>query len=40
MHFKLESADNIKMIEIKLSQGAKSGHDGILPAHKNTIEIA
>lgn len=31
---------NIKMIEIKLSQGAKPGHGGILPAHKNTIEIA
>jgi glutamate synthase domain-containing protein 2 len=34
------SKDNIKMIEIKLSQGAKPGHGGILPAHKNTIEIA
>jgi glutamate synthase domain-containing protein 2 len=32
--------DNIKMIEIKLSQGAKPGHGGILPAYKNTIEIA
>jgi len=32
--------DNIKMIEIKLSQGAKPGHGGILPAQKNTIEIA
>ena len=32
--------DSIKMIEIKLSQGAKPGHGGILPAHKNTIEIA
>lgn len=32
--------DNIKMIEIKLSQGAKPGHGGILPAHKNTAEIA
>lgn len=31
---------NIKMIEIKLSQGAKPGHGGILPADKNTIEIA
>lgn len=30
----------IKMIEIKLSQGAKPGHGGILPADKNTIEIA
>lgn len=32
--------DNIKMDEIKLSQAAKPGHGGILPAHKNTIEIA
>lgn len=31
---------SIKMIEIKLSQGAKPGHGGILPAHKNTNEIA
>lgn len=31
---------NIKMIEIKLSQGAKPGHGGILPAEKNTPEIA
>lgn len=30
----------IKMIEIKLSQGAKPGHGGILPATKNTPEIA
>jgi glutamate synthase domain-containing protein 2 len=30
----------IKMIEIKLSQGAKPGHGGILPAAKNTPEIA
>jgi len=28
------------MIEIKLSQGAKPGHGGILPAAKNTEEIA
>ncbi len=32
--------DNVKMIEIKLSQGAKPGHGGILPAGKNTPEIA
>ncbi|MGB1310113.1 MAG: FMN-binding glutamate synthase family protein [Leucothrix sp.] len=32
--------DNIKMIEIKLSQGAKPGHGGILPAAKLTPEIA
>ena len=31
---------SIKMIEIKLSQGAKPGHGGILPAIKNTQEIA
>lgn len=30
----------VKMIEIKLSQGAKPGHGGILPAQKNTEEIA
>lgn len=30
----------IKMIEIKLSQGAKPGHGGILPARKVTPEIA
>ncbi|MDP2534899.1 FMN-binding glutamate synthase family protein [Alteromonas stellipolaris] len=30
----------VKMIEIKLSQGAKPGHGGILPAYKNTPEIA
>lgn len=30
----------VKMIEIKLSQGAKPGHGGILPAVKNTKEIA
>ena len=28
------------MIEIKLSQGAKPGHGGVLPATKNTVEIA
>ena len=32
--------DNVKMIEIKISQGAKPGHGGILPASKNTLEIA
>jgi len=31
---------SVKMIEIKLSQGAKPGHGGILPAAKNTPEIA
>jgi len=31
---------SVKMIEIKLSQGAKPGHGGILPAAKLTREIA
>lgn len=30
----------VKMVEIKLSQGAKPGHGGLLPAAKNTPEIA
>ena len=30
----------VKMIELKLSQGAKPGHGGILPGVKNTSEIA
>lgn len=30
----------VKMIEIKLSQGAKPGHGGVLPGKKNTAEIA
>ncbi|RZM22135.1 MAG: FMN-binding glutamate synthase family protein [Pedobacter sp.] len=33
-------SDQVKMIEIKLSQGAKPGHGGILPAKKVTPEIA
>ncbi|MGV6852549.1 MAG: FMN-binding glutamate synthase family protein [bacterium] len=32
--------DVVKMVEIKLSQGAKPGHGGILPAVKLTEEIA
>jgi glutamate synthase domain-containing protein 2 len=32
--------DVVKMVEIKLSQGAKPGHGGILPAAKLTEEIA
>jgi glutamate synthase domain-containing protein 2 len=32
--------ENVKMIELKLSQGAKPGHGGILPASKNTVEIS
>ncbi len=40
-HFKEKAQlPNVKMIEIKLSQGAKPGHGGILPASKNTPEIA
>lgn len=34
------AADNVKMIELKLSQGAKPGHGGILPGKKVTPEIA
>lgn len=30
----------VKMIEIKISQGAKPGHGGVLPAVKNNKEIA
>jgi glutamate synthase domain-containing protein 2 len=30
----------VKMIEVKLSQGAKPGHGGVLPAAKMTAEIA
>ncbi|TCD10566.1 FMN-binding glutamate synthase family protein [Pedobacter frigidisoli] len=32
--------DQVKMIEIKLSQGAKPGHGGMLPAKKVTAEVA
>lgn len=32
--------EQVKMIELKLSQGAKPGHGGVLPAIKNTEEIA
>ncbi|WP_133128438.1 FMN-binding glutamate synthase family protein [Legionella nagasakiensis] len=39
--FKQEAnRDEVKMIEIKLSQGAKPSHGGILPAAKLTEEIA
>ena len=34
------SNDQVKMIELKISQGAKPGHGGILPAAKVTPEIA
>ena len=32
--------DQVKMVEIKLSQGAKPGHGGVLPAVKVSAEIA
>ena len=39
--FAAQAADpQVKMIEIKLSQGAKPGHGGILPGEKVTPEIA
>lgn len=39
--FALQAADpQVRMIELKLSQGAKPGHGGILPAAKITQEIA
>lgn len=31
---------HVKMIELKISQGAKPGHGGVLPASKNSDEIA
>ncbi len=34
------ASDQVKMIELKLSQGAKPGHGGMLPASKITEEIA
>jgi glutamate synthase domain-containing protein 2 len=37
---KTASIETVKMIEIKLSQGAKPGHGGILPAGKVTREIS
>ena len=37
---KLTQNAQVKMIELKLSQGAKPGHGGILPARKVTSEIA
>jgi glutamate synthase domain-containing protein 2 len=33
-------SEQVKMIELKLSQGAKPGHGGVLPAAKVTPEIA
>jgi len=36
---KRATLEQVKMIEVKLSQGAKPGHGGILPAKKVTEEI-
>ena len=39
--FRANASDpQVRMIELKLSQGAKPGHGGVLPAPKVTIEIA
>jgi glutamate synthase domain-containing protein 2 len=37
---RIANEDQVKMIEIKISQGAKPGHGGVLPAAKVTKEIA
>jgi glutamate synthase domain-containing protein 2 len=37
---KQAASQQVKMIELKLSQGAKPGHGGVLPAHKVSEEIA
>ena len=34
------NSDQVKMVELKLSQGAKPGHGGVLPAAKVSPEIA
>jgi len=34
------ASEQVKMIEIKISQGAKPGHGGVLPAAKITEEVA
>lgn len=39
--FKVQAAKpEVKMIELKISQGAKPGHGGVLPGVKNSEEIA
>ncbi len=40
MFKEMASIDQIKMVEIKVSQGAKAGHGGMLPGDKVTPEIA
>lgn len=37
---KTATQDTVRMVEIKLSQGAKPGHGGILPAAKVNAEVA
>lgn len=37
---KLATIDQIKMVELKMSQGAKPGHGGVLPAAKVSQEIS
>lgn len=37
---KVASDDQIKMVELKISQGAKPGHGGVLPAAKVSAEIS
>ncbi len=37
---KVAEHHQVRMIELKISQGAKPGHGGVLPAVKNTPEIA
>ncbi|MBN9583792.1 MAG: FMN-binding glutamate synthase family protein [Afipia sp. 62-7] len=37
---KIASDDQIKMVELKVSQGAKPGHGGVLPAAKVSKEIS
>jgi glutamate synthase domain-containing protein 2 len=40
-HFSTNARDEqVKMVELKLSQGAKPGHGGVLPGPKVTAEIA
>src|SRR6202012_1670259 len=36
---RVASADQIKMVELKISQGAKPGHGGVLPAAQVSEEI-
>ncbi len=40
MFAKVAGRDQVKMVELKLSQGAKPGHGGVLPAAKVSSEIA